>query len=243
MSAVLILQQRQTFKKTLTHGDSCTLTIIKSWHTRENQNNNSYPQLMLILLTLDTTVYICVSVVSNFICKLYPIICIHTIHLILSSKVHSNYAKSFFSVNWQAFAVSTTHTTHKNQMLSKWECGHGKMWPGSIECSWSLASELTSWGAAAARLMALQVTAAVTQLLRDGAHCNELFEILASDSIHFWEVLLKSWVALRHVRRFSYQEVRGSRAESCQWRDACPLSEGRLQSWETPSPPWETPWD
>lgn len=132
MSAVLILQQRQTFKKTLTHGDSCTLTIIKSWHTRENQNNNSYPQLMLILLTLDTTVYICVSVVSNFICKLYPIICIHTIHLILSSEVLSNYAKSFFSVNWQAFAVSTTHTTNKNQMLSKWECGHGKMWVNPV---------------------------------------------------------------------------------------------------------------
>lgn len=32
--------------------------------------------------------------------------------------------------------------------------------------------ELTSRGAAAARLVVLQVTAALTQLLGDGAHCN-----------------------------------------------------------------------
>lgn len=39
------------------------------------------------------------------------------------------------------------------------------------------------------------------------------------------------------------QEVMGSRAGSCQWRDACRLSEEHLQSSGTLSPLWETPLD
>lgn len=56
---------------------------------------------------------------------------------------------------------------------------HSLLWVNPVTrlCrdSWSFACELTSRGAAAARLVVLQVTAAVTQLLRDSAHCKQSY--------------------------------------------------------------------
>lgn len=99
--------------------------------------------------------------------------------------------------------------------------------------------ELTARRAAAARLVVLKVTAAMTQLFWDGAHWRH------KQSFHrehrFGNKADAIVAEQRHVGTYPHPVVRESRAVNFQWRGACRWFEGHLQSWGTLSPLLETP--